>query len=420
MIIKNFFLKITQHKLDSETTINEIDPLSPISPQPIYTKKNFSEKILLFLSSAIAVTLAATVLTLPFNIIVFKRFSIISPISNLLVVGPSSIMIPCILIAAILSLCGPLSLLSKPFAFIAGLLIKYILFCLQFLAALPFSSISVSQPFVRFWLFGTLFLFGITIFIQKKHELFKLASILSSILLLIGIFSYQFTTRNLSRLAVLDTGEGCSIILTKNDHAALLSCGGDKTKTNIIKNYLNANNINKLDYMIIPNYNDTTSLYAENILKEYSPQTLILADNEKLDEKIPSYLLSEKTSYYFDQSAKTDLWENIHIEAKSLNNKGWINLKINDINTLICTSGGDASLIDAEFINCDLFITNKLPENHQLINPAYTFLSNSRKGCLEDLKEVLLNESNAVATAEDGNILIDFYSKNKLSISREK
>lgn len=372
-----------------------------------------------FIASTFSVTTSATILTLPLIMISFGKISLLSVVANLLLVIPSMIMIPFILLSTVFYFCKTVSFLSYPLAFVAGIIIKYIILCSEFLAKIPFASINISQPHLTLWLVFSFFLFAVAILFQRSNRnVIKTTTLLSLIMFLVSVLSNQIATRNLTSIAILDSDNGCTTVLTKNGHAAILTCGGSKYKLKNVINYLERQNIRSIDLMTVPSYSNECSFYSDEILSTYDISTLLLYENEKLDEKITNSLIPKNCTYHFKDSVTVNLWENVKIDVVSQNNKTFIFLNINNITTLICPSGGDTSMLGDGLFNCDFFITSKSPDNLAKICPVYSVLSSDKNKLIKDLPKFSHYKNVPFMTSEYGNIIIDFISENKVSIHK--
>ncbi len=103
--------------------------------------ENLFKKLPPLISESLAVTLAATVFTTPVILINFERFSLISPIANVIFLP----LIPMIMFMSFLTFCG--SLLFAPiaylFAAVSWLLIEILLTGVGFVAKIPFAMIDI-------------------------------------------------------------------------------------------------------------------------------------------------------------------------------------------------------------------------------------------------------------------------------------
>ena len=374
----------------------------------------FINKIL----SPASVTISATLFTLPITVLCFKQISLISIIANLLLVTPSMFIMVTALLAALFFYIPLLNFLSYLFALICGILINFVTFIAAFLAKISFASISVSQPFIKFCLASAFLLIAVALILEKGTKLVRLSLILSVIILFTGTLSYQTYMKDLTQLAILDVGDGCCAVLTKNNHAALLSCGGDKIKSSTMRNYLQSKNVKKLDFLILSDYNDESSYYAQTAINEFSPSYIVLPEDDSIDDKISRAIADNPNTCFYNSNALISFWDNINLIAIKDGDEGYLHLKINDTSTLIYPSCKNSYTIPEEYINCGFFVFSKIPNNQYGVNCGYSIISASLENAKEAVYDAIRSNKVPIATAGDGNIVIDFPSSNNVCIRR--
>lgn len=381
---------------------------------------DLSIKLKKSISSALSMTIAATIFTLPIIILSFGTLSLISPISNILVVFPSTLMVIFVSCSVILYSISWFKILSIPFIIISKFLISYIGFITQSLARIPFSSIYCKKPFMYIWICSVLILLAVSILLDKGYKLIRISSILSIIILFAGILSYEIIYTNKTSLALLNTGNGISAVLHKNGHAAVVSCGGSSYKySKEILRYLNKNNIKKIDCMILPDSSKSSSYYVKDIISEYEPLTVLSANNEDLKYKLNYDSNFKGTTVYFAKEANSSLWSNVKINPVYSDNKGWISLNINDLNVVLCPSGGDSRNIPSSLIDCDILAVGKVPKNINRFNPVYTIFSMDNEKYINNIKRYSTSFDNIISTSENGVIIFDFIKDSIIRIRRE-
>ena len=150
----------------------------------IYSRLPHRNKILAYISSLIAVTIAAQIGTLPLSIYYFNQFPIIGLLSNIVVIP----VLPIVVISAILTMIFPVTL----FLNISDNLFAYIDYIANISASIPYSSIdniyikSYYLVFIYVIIFGTLWTLK-----SKRSEL------VIALLILIATFT---TTENVIKL----------------------------------------------------------------------------------------------------------------------------------------------------------------------------------------------------------------------------
>ncbi len=370
------------------------------------------------LAGSVAVTLSATLATMPVIMLSFGRISLISIVSNILLVSPTMLMMIFILLASVLNLIPMLTFLAMPLALLSGILINCITLCADLLAKIPFASVPTTQPLILFWLAATCILVALALFLFEKYSGLKLAAILSAIVLFVGIFSFQLFDRGVTHLAILDTGNGCSALLSRDAHAAVLSCGGDEIKSSIVEAYLNSQNIKKLDYVLLSDFEDSTAAYANDLIKKFEPQYVVLSEDELVDDKLERNLADSSRAVYFREKANITFWDNVKITPLKFNDQSYIYLTINDVNILINPSGGNAAVLPDDYRFCDILVTASNFENLENISSAYGIVTADLPNSSDFVRKLAQTQKVPLATAGDGNIIIDLKDKRNISIKR--
>jgi competence protein ComEC len=117
------------------------------------------------LREAFSTTLAAQVFTLPILAINFKKISLISPISNMLIVPIISLLTILILAAIFLAMILPF--LAKLFFLPSFIILKYIFIVVEFLNKTPFKVIEVDSFSWSYVLIYYIIVSGLVIFLKK-------------------------------------------------------------------------------------------------------------------------------------------------------------------------------------------------------------------------------------------------------------
>lgn len=307
-----------------------------------------------------------------------------------------------------------------PLLIISEWIIKYMLFVAKTLSNLPFASISTANSFLSFWLGSTIILIVAFLILKQKQSLrlLKTPTILSLIILFSGIFSFQIFNHNITKLVIADTGDGCSLILKRNNQAAILACGGDKIKYNKLISALNLLNVNKINFVLLTDFNDATSIYAQNLLDEYQTDFVFLPDRSDIDDKLSRRISDNNKAKYFNEKAYIEPWDNVKITAINTDDQGFLFLDINGVKILVCPSRVNADYLPDEYKSCNFLIEGKIPENIDSINSNYAIMANSSNVVNVNATKIAQTDKIPIATADMGHLCIDFLDQNKVSIRR--
>ncbi len=106
------------------------------------------------IAATVAVSLAATVATLPITVLYFGRVSLMSVPSNLLTTVAAEGVLISGWLAALLSVLH-LTLIAEPFLWIAGVLARYLLMISQKISSFSLSTVAIRADYLVLWLIGT-------------------------------------------------------------------------------------------------------------------------------------------------------------------------------------------------------------------------------------------------------------------------
>lgn len=381
------------------------------------TKRVKHCKILLYsIFSSISSSLAVTAGTLPIVITRFVVFSVISFISNLLMIFPTTIMLPLTALAALFESIPSLSLLAKPFALVGGLIAKYLIFSAHWLAKIPFALVSSDYDFIMLWLAMTMLLFALAILLAKRKILIRTVLTLSSILLIVGVFSYQLANRSTARVSVLDVEDGISVVVTANHQTAIIGCNAYSDYTTY--QYLKGHGIHNINYL--QPISDETTEY-QNLAKlneDFHTENLLLPNGQYFVGDLEKSLEEVEKISYYEKSAKTILNDDVTIELHSTAKGNYTVLIVRDIRILILSSEYDLTNIDIDLNDIDILITDTVPQHAEYLQSFITVLSMEEQSMADSVERMDMGNVQLYATAGRGNFHIDIEGDRNIILRR--
>ena len=376
----------------------------------------YGKAFLYSIFSSVSCSLAVTAGTLPLVIIAFVTFSVISFISNLLMIFPTTIMLPITALAALFESVPSLSLLAKPFALVGGLIAKYLIFVAHWIAKIPFSLISSDYEFIMLWLAMTMLLFAFAIFLAKRKILIRTVLTLSSILLIAGIFSYQLSNHSTARVSILDVDDGISVVVTANHQTAIIGCNAYSDYT--AYQYLKGHGIHHIDYL--QPLSDETTEY-QNLAKlneQFQTKNLILPNGQYFAGDLEKSLEEVEKISYYEKSAKTILNDDVTIELYSDAKGSYTVLMVKEIRILILSSEYDLANIDLDLNDIDILITDTVPQHAEYLQSFITVLSMEEQSMADSVKKMDMGNVQLYATAGRGNVHIDIENDRNITLRR--
>lgn len=193
--------------------------------QSLFSEKTKKKKVLWwvlsFLTTAVATTIGASLFTVPLSAYYFETVSLISVVSNM-------ILLP--LITVIFTLGYPLVILSYilyPVAQVGAVIIsfpiRWILSGVALLAKIPYGSMYSRSIFVVLWLVATYGLMVLSLFFKRGA-----LSLCLSLAMLITVPFLQMIHVGDFTFTLLDVGQGQCIVAEVGDTVAIIDCGGSQ------------------------------------------------------------------------------------------------------------------------------------------------------------------------------------------------
>lgn len=380
---------------------------SPKINEYIMARLKTKNIVIIHIINSISATFSVSIFTVPLTIWIFKQISILSVLSNLLFIPLVSLIFCVLLPANILFTLGVTKSVLSPLLLISKILSDLVIKLANMLSTLPFSLVSIDYPFVKLWISLCLILFSVAIIFGIIKKMYKILSLISINLLLLAIFSFQTLMHNKVRVEILNVFDGNAIVLSYNGRVALICCGGEKFNSKMIANCVNSTKFNTVDLLFLPAIHENHNNFIKELEFLCNPLILMLP----IDNKIPG------NYNYYSENVEIDLWENIRIKAKKIENKIWVELKISDNSILMCPQGGDCRNLPEEWHFSD-FIVGKLPIDFEFIKPNNVILCMNEGTDEINISKVNQHEINVFSIAKQGEIVIDFSKTNKFEIKK--
>lgn len=246
--------------------------------------KQLCRKAFRLFSANLSVTLGAVLFTTPLCAWYFGSVSLISPITNLLVLWAVSLAFSPGLVLTQLGIALPS--LSSVLTFPVTLLTRYVLTVARGLSSLSFASVPTDSFYLCSWLV-LVYLILLWVFLRRgKRPILPIcagAVTLCAALLLtrFSVTSYPLT------ITMLDVGQGQSILLTSGGYTALIDCGGTKGNAgDTAADYLQSLGISELDLLVLTHCHSDHANGVPELLSRVEISNLILPD---LNEKESTY-----------------------------------------------------------------------------------------------------------------------------------
>ena len=242
-------------------------------------KSRLTKHIAVFAISGFSATIGALIFTLPLTAIHFGYISLLAPLTNLLTLWAVSIAFPLGIIAVISGFLHTYA--SIAFVYPVTFCIRYVIYAARFFAMIPYSTVYSSNAPVMFWL-----AYAYTMFIalpllkararQYIYPLCIVIALLCAILLITPLMPGESE----SFMTVLDVGQGLSVVLTSQQHTAIIDCGSSSGENAgaIAHEYLANRGRTAVDIVILTHFHADHVNGVEFLLSRVSVSALAIPD----------------------------------------------------------------------------------------------------------------------------------------------
>ena len=226
-------------------------------------------------SASMATTLGALVFTTPLTALYFGQVSLVSVLSNLLLLPLVSLCFV-LLLAALL-----LGFVYTPLGTALGGVIAWglrlFLGAVAWLAELPHAAVYTDSFYVVLWLLLCYVLLGVFLLGKGRRPAFLLGGLAVS---LAGVLLFSSLRTGDLRATVLDVGQGQCILLCCGDMTAVVDCGGDQGDADGEKaaRTLLAEGVDRVDVLVLTHYDGDHTCGLEQFLSRVTVETILAPD----------------------------------------------------------------------------------------------------------------------------------------------
>lgn len=222
----------------------------------------------------LSLTLGALLFTTPLTAWYFGTVSLISPVTNLLILWAVSLLFSAGLILSLLGLLFPA--VACALALPVSLLGRWILSCARCLSSLSFAALSTSSVYLCAWL---VFIYILIIFVvlRKYHRgVFPVCAATVTLCISLLLTRFALTSSPLT-VTMLNVGQGQCIVLRSGDHTALIDCGGNENNAgDIAADYLQSMGVTHLDLLVLTHCHDDHANGTAELLARLEVSSVVL------------------------------------------------------------------------------------------------------------------------------------------------
>lgn len=374
-----------------------------------------------YVCGIISVYASAMLFSAPLTILYFRRFALYGLFYNLLVTPLLPLLMIGVVLMLLLSLCGPLSFLSVPFAYLCGGIAEWIMAVSSQVSKLPFAVLEMSERYVPVWLAFAVTFGLIAYFRHWNKRRLGILTVVCLLMFVCGAAVTDLIDRSVVKIAVLNTGGGISVILPEEEKAAVLSCGGNAVSEGKITEYLRAVRAKKLSFLLLNNNRFAYSRYAEKLLESCPVGTAVFYDQRYWSENLREGLTKVeqcKVRTYSDKITRVVLENGVIAEILANWSVQAIRLNIHGVSALICQEKTDTDLLPQSWKQGDLLIFCGSLAYQKQWDYDTVIISDAEDN--QDAYQYWRKNEKCLATYDGGNIIIRISNDNKTEIRREE
>ncbi len=304
---------------------------------PFKEKVWWRKRLLIPLLQTIAVTLSATVVTLPLTAVYFGEISLVSPLTNVLTLFPAQAVLVTSWLAILVGWIPMIgSLLVFLFAWATKLLCAYLIGVTDLFGNWWGAVVSMRRPYLVCWLIGALLLLLLGYILLKGRGL-RLAAIFAAVALVVGVTLNTALTHNTFAVTAGYRIDSYAVLVQQNGNAGLI-VDGSRQSWKTAEYLLDDAGVMTLDFVYASEEWDADQY--ERFHARFPITTVTAAAGG-----LPS--LSDGSSLTF--------WEDCSLRTDS----GFIRMSLRDTVLLICPAHGDAGVLPDEWQEASAVIYNK-------------------------------------------------------------
>ena len=239
--------------------------------------KTLKSRIIRTAVQSVSITLSTMAATVPISAYYFGSVSLVSILSNLLLLWLISICFYGVAISCLLGFIAPF--LGSWLAYGVSWIVRFILFAARCLSKIPFACVSSNNLYVLLWMIFVYCLFAL--FLLCKHRKpFLFCGLAVAGLFVSLLLACAEVRLDRYRVTVLDVGQGqCIVIQSKND-CYIVDCGGfsDYASADLAAQTLRTCGYSKIDGLILTHFDYDHAGSAEALLCQIDAEKIYVPD----------------------------------------------------------------------------------------------------------------------------------------------
>lgn len=385
-------------------------------------------RIISYFVGILTCSLSATIFTLPATLTFFDSVSLVAPLSNLVCTLPASIMMVCGQIASVLNTIPIISVLAKPFGFVAGVLAKFILWWCRFISTMPIAGLSTAFAYVKISVGFAMILIALAILLSMRvndkgrssKRYYTIAGLLSIIILFGGILSYQVLYNDVTEIAVINQDDSSSLVIMENGKAVVIGCGGAYNADQRIIDLLSSRGIYGIDLLFIPKSDQRFGSNSCQLIDQYPVKAVIAKPDGDYYDAIMDKAFFSGCDINDLCNATVSLWDEIELEIMLSGDDMLVTITDHDTSLLYATQDADIMLLPEDERTFNMVIyDNELPANYHMIEEQSAIISGETKTSAVAMLRLKQRGTNGFLLCDYDRLIIQTRGKGDITLRQE-
>lgn len=298
-------------------------------------------------AASLAVTAAALLGTFPVQLAVFGGLPLLTPLANLLLVFPSTLLLYASFCGAFLSLLPATAPLAAPFVWAAGWLARFLLGAAGFLAQWKGTFLPLTGEVALAVVIGLLLLLMAAGLVGQDRPLRAVLGGCMAVLAVFGGVFQGWLTQGTVIFAAPAAEESSCVVMIQDGKAAVLSFGG--YRTGAVAELLQRYRVTQVEALCLPDRGPEAREAAVQVLGEYGAKQLVLPEDAYVGRDL-ELALGDALPVFLEGGDSVSLWEGV--SAQVLPQWEGLLLSVYGVEVLVEWGPGQSR-------NCGLLFTNQ-------------------------------------------------------------
>lgn len=214
-----------------------------------------------------------TLFVFPVSMLFFNETSIVSPITNLILIPFCNVALICGLLVTMTSGIG---IFAYPLLTVAGICCKIVLGVSHFLGKIEYTHISLGHRFLSVSIIMLTIFVAVTFILFKNPKLIAVSICISMLILISESTIYRISQNDILKIAVLGSGTNVAIVVSYNGSVDIIDMSGGNKSVDYVSKYIKSNGFNEINTLCIVNQPYQSMTAYDEMLKLEKVNDVIL------------------------------------------------------------------------------------------------------------------------------------------------